>query len=132
LQNLVFKKPYEPTIIAQQFNQSSEKTMVILNYRDTNEIAFSLSYAYALSNLPSVNPTTEIGIFDYSQGYERVWNQLSQLDAQPSLLWIVAPGLVFKSYPPQIVFANQVECTIDPDEYYRLGFPRQLYRCHQQ
>jgi uncharacterized membrane protein len=132
LQNLVFQKPYEPERITQQFNQSSEPTMLVFNYKDTNEIAFSLSYAYAFSNLPSVNPTTDIAIFDYTQGYDRVWSQLSQLDAQPSLLWIVAPGLVFKNYPPQISFTNHVECKIDPNEYYRLGFPRQLYRCQQQ
>lgn len=132
LQNLVFQKPYEPEKIAQQFNQSSEPTMLVFNYKDTNEIAFSLSYAYAFSNLPSVNPNTDIAIFDYSQDYDRVWSQLSQLDAQPSLLWIVAPGLVFKNYPQQISFTNQVECKIDPKEYYRLGFPRQLYRCQRK
>ena len=131
LQNLVFKKPYEPTRIAQQFNQTQEKTMLVLNYKDTNEMAFSLSYAYALSNLPSINPATDIAIFDYSKGYVQVWNQLSQLDVEPSSLWVVAPGLVFKTYPQQILLANHVECTIDPDEYHRLGFPRQLYHCQK-
>ena len=132
LHNLVFQKPYEPTRIAQQFNQTKQKVMLVLNYKDTNEIAFSLSYAYALSNLSSINPETDIAIFDYSESYVQVWNQLSQLDVEPSLLWVVAPGLVFKTYPQQILFANLVECTIDPDEYHRLGFPRQLYRCQKK
>ncbi len=129
LSNLVFQKPYEPAIIAQEFNNSDREIMLVLNYKDTNEIAFSLSYADAFSNVRPPNSTTGITIFDYNQGSDQVWSKLSKINAKPHFLWIVAPGLVFKTYPQQIVFENGIKCSIDPDEYHRLGFPYQGYNC---
>ena len=86
-------------------------------------MAFSLSYAYAFSQIRPPDSVTDIVIFDYSDGYELVWQKLAQNDAHPFIFVIVAPGLVFKIYPQQIAFIMVFKCLIDQEEYHRLGFP---------
>lgn len=76
-------------------------------------------------------------------GYDLVWQKLSKLPVL-SLgqmnLWVIAPGLRRRDYPQQLTIgsakptvgiANQIPCTRDPREYYRIGFPYQLYRCQK-
>ncbi|MBH8562866.1 glycosyltransferase family 39 protein [Nostoc sp. CENA67] len=60
------------------------------------------------------------------------WKKFSELSPPTTSqlnLWIVAPGLRKRDYPPQVALAGQIACTINPKQYYRIGVPYQLYRC---
>jgi hypothetical protein len=58
---------------------------------------------------------------------------------QPPLnLWVVAsPGMRTKNYPQQLrlnapptaTTRAKMRCEVDPEEFHRLGFPYQLFRC---
>ena len=128
--NLVFQKPFTPQQVAQNMNQEpSVPLMVIVGYNDYQDVALGLSFALALEKVRTES-TSEFGFFNYSLGYESLWQKLSQLPtiATSKLnLWVVAPGLRRGDYPPHL--ALSLHCTLDPTQYYRIGVPYQLYRC---
>lgn len=127
ISNLVFQKPYNSQLVAQNMNQAPIPLMVVVGYQDYQEVALGLSFALALEKIRS---DAEFAFFKRSQGYEYVWEKLSQLQplANQLNLWVVTPGLKQRDYPPQLKFSQNI-CTIEPKQHYRIGIPYQLYRC---
>lgn len=133
--NLVFQKPFEPQQVAQNMNQEpSVPLMVIMGYKDYQDVALGLSFALALEKVRSES-SSEFAFFKSSLGYESVWQKLSQLTpptASKLNLWVVAPGLKQQDYPLQLAVSGTTTCTIDPTQNYRIGVPYQLYRCKER
>jgi len=130
--NLVFQKPFQPQQVAQNMNQEpSVPLMVIVGYKDYQDVALGLSFALALEKVRSES-TSEFAFFNRSPGYESVWQKLSHLPpplAYSLNLWIVAPELKRLDYPSELGISSQSTCTLDPTQHYRIGVPYQLYRC---
>ena len=155
--DFAFKKPFLPNQFAQSLDlESSTPLMVILGYRNYQDIALGLSFALALDTqkepnkskityvsdeptlinniLASVDrPTADkFAFFRQNPGFETVWQKLAELPP-PKVsqlnLWVIAPGLRRRDYPQQTNLSSQIQCTIDPKQHYRIGVPYQLYRC---
>lgn len=154
--NLVFLKPFNPQQVAQDINrESATPIMVVMGYKDFQDIALGISFALAIER---VNPTnsdsalkpqthgmnpdsTSFAFLNTELGYDTVWKKLSKLESLPVPrlnLWVIAPGLKRRDYPQQLTMSspgttagitNQLSCTIEPTQYHRLGIPYQLYRC---
>jgi hypothetical protein len=119
--------------------------MMVMGYTNFQDVALGLSFALAINqqnlNIPKRTTDTSFAFLNTKQGYQPVWQKLSELPALlvPRLnLWVVAPGLKQRDYPPQLAIAssrtppniaNQKTCTLDPSGYHRIGVPYQLYRC---
>lgn len=138
--NWAFQKPYNPQQVAQDMllGKPDAPLMVVMGYDDSQDIALGLSFALAIHKFDSnkCNITAEacpkFAFFNRSSGYDSVWQNLSQLPTPSRLplnLWVVAPGLRRRDYPPQLGLSYQTTCNIDPSEYHRIGIPYQLYRC---
>ncbi|MDB9315491.1 glycosyltransferase family 39 protein [Spirulina sp. CS-785/01] len=125
--NLAFQKPYYPTKVAQQFQATPPPVVVVMAYQNTLEIAVGLSYALAFAEIQQ--QPAQFTLLRTNDGYENVWNSLSQFNIAPRSLWAIAPGYILKSYPPTIPLKNRNTCNIDLSEHHRIGFPYQLYRC---
>ncbi|NEQ25405.1 MAG: hypothetical protein F6K28_41335, partial [Microcoleus sp. SIO2G3] len=146
--NLVFLKPFNPQQIAQDMNLEPVVPMMIaMGYNNFQDVALGLSVAFAVEKgHPGVAEETENTSFvflDSKLGYDLVWQNLSKLPAPLGRmnLWVMAPGLRRRDYPQQLTItsaepavgvANQIPCTRDISEYYRLGVPYQLYRCQKE
>jgi len=146
--NLVFLKPFNPQQIAQDMNLEPVVPMMIaMGYNNFQDVALGLSVALAVEKgnpgVAEEREDTSFVFLDSKLGYDLVWQKLSKLPAL-SLgrmnLWVIAPGLRRRDYPQQLTIgsaepavgiANQIPCTRDPSEYYRLGVPYQLYRCRK-
>jgi len=148
--NLAFQKPFEPEQVAQKMNQDpSVPLMVVMAYRDYQDVALGLSFALALEplrgvgkdklmTLPSASsphslrPYSNFAFFKQSPDFQSVWQKLSHVPAPTTSqmnLWIIGPGRKHRDYPQQVVLSRQNTCTIDSKQYYRIGVPYQLYRC---
>ncbi len=154
--NLVFLKPYNPQQVAQDINQASAAPiMVVMGYKDFQDVALGISFALAIDKLnPSVpnstaNPrgrgtapaATSFAFLSRELGYDPVWQKLSKLSGLPVPrlnLWVIAPGLKRRDYPQQLALSpqgtaagivGQTSCTIDRTQHHRIGIPYQLYRC---
>ena len=126
--NLVFQKPYNPQLVAQNMNQEpAVPLMVVVGYQGYQEVALGLSFALALEKIRS---DAEFAFFKRSLGYEYVWQKLSQLQlpANQLNLWVVAPELKRRDYPFQLK-STQNTCILDSTQHYRIGIPYQLYQC---
>ena len=144
--NLVFLKPFHPQKVAGDMNfEPAIPMMMVVGYTNFQDVALGLSFALAINqqnlNIPKRTTDTFFAFLNTKQGYQPVWQKLSELTASlvPRLnLWVVAPGLKQRDYPPQLAIAssrtppniaNQKTCTLDPSGYHRIGVPYQLYRC---
>ena len=131
--NLVFQKPFQPQQVAQKMNQEpAVPLMVIMGYKDYQDVALGLSFALALEKERS--DTSEFAFFKPLPGYDFLWEKLSHLPPPATSklnLWVVAPGLKRRHYPPHLAFSDQLSCTLDPTQYDRIGVPYQLYRCQK-
>jgi len=136
--NLVFLKPYYPQQVAE--NMTIEPTVpliMVMGYNDLQDVGLGLSFALALENVSeggSQQGDRTIAFLSRQQGYDKVWQQLSELaipSVSPLNLWVIAPGLKRRDYPQTLVIANQKTCILDPSQHYRIGIPYQLYRCGQ-
>ena len=132
---LVFQKPYHPALVAKNLNLEPEKPlMVIVGYENFQEVALGLGFAASLyrQRYQTLSPPTYWLFADRIDGYHTLWPKLPTIENQPpnqSLnLWIVAPGLRQREYPENLLLASS-NCTIDRNQYYRIGIPYQLYRC---
>lgn len=132
--DLAFQKPFYPQRVAQNMNQEpSVPLMVVVAYKDYQDVALGLSFASALEKVRSDTLHTDFAFFKRSLGYEFVWAQLSHLPPPATSklnLWVVAPGLRRRDYPPHLALSKQTTCTFDPTQHYRIGVPYQLYRCN--
>lgn len=135
--NLVFLKPFHPQKVAQDMNfEPTIPVMMVMGYENFQDVALGLSFALAITqNNQSIFPdkTEPNFVFlDRKLGYETVWKNLSNLAilSTPRLnLWVVAPGLKQRNYPPKLTLKDQTSCLLDSTRYYRIGIPYQLYRC---
>ena len=149
--NLAFQKPFKPEQVAQNMNfEPAVPLMVVMAYRDYQDVALGLSFGLALEplresrvavgkgDLTSVAPSnaplpsTHFAFFKQSPDFKSVWHQLSQLSVPATSninLWIIGPGRKHQDYPQRVGFVLKTHCNIDPNQYYRIGIPYQLYRC---
>ncbi|MGQ4648376.1 glycosyltransferase family 39 protein [Lyngbya aestuarii] len=135
--NLVFLKSFHPQQVAQEMNfEPNVPIMMLMGYSNFQDVALGLSFALAINQLHQGNSQgasdTSFTFLNKEQGYDLVWQKLSQLAASPAPslnLWVVAPGLRQRDYPPRLLLGNQTRCTIDPTQHHRIGIPYQLYRC---
>ncbi|MBE9193200.1 glycosyltransferase family 39 protein [Gloeocapsopsis crepidinum LEGE 06123] len=129
--NLAFQKPFNPKLVAQNMNlEPTIPLMMVVGYETYQDVALGLSFALALEKI-RVNDSTNLAFLSRSPGYESVWQKLSTSplpEATRVNLWIVAPGLKRRAYPPQLTLSNK-QCDIDTTQHYRIGIPYQLYRC---
>jgi uncharacterized membrane protein len=131
--NWVFQKPYNPEGVAQQLNlEPTVPLVVVVGYENMQEVALGLSFALELDKIREGNlPETAWAFMTRSPNYQSVWENLGSVSELPPSavnLWIVAPGLRQREYPPQLRLGDRL-CNLDPSQYYRLGIPYQLYRC---
>jgi hypothetical protein len=110
--------------------------LMVVGYQNFQDVALGLSFALAIDQLHRDSLEEIAGasfaFFHREPSYEFVWQKLSKLSvlSAPHLnLWVVAPGLRRREYPPQLAMEKQTRCTIDPSQHYRIGIPYQLYRC---
>ncbi len=146
----VFQKSYRPNEVAQDMALEPNKPMiVVVSYTSLQEVALGLSFALELRKLYSaetVEKSVRFAFFDRSQSYQQMWKTLAralrdtrkgspQLLPLPLNMWVVtSPGTRAKDYPARLRLASQpgqrrTICQVDPKEFYRIGFPYQLYRC---
>ena len=132
--NLVFEKPFKPEQVARNINQNSAvPLMVVMAYRNYQDVALGLSFALEVEKVRKINYSEKLDKFAFFKNSQElsVWQQLSQLPA-PAIsqmnLWVIAPGIKRRDYPPQIAI-SRLNCTIDSRQHYRIGVPYQLYRC---
>jgi len=123
-----FLKPYQPQQVANRMqSKMAESTIVAMAYQDLQDIALGLSFALPLLE----NSQTQFAFVGRLQSYDQFWKKLARPaigDSSPQILWIIAPGLKGKDFPPQVNLSRSV-CNRDPNQYYRLGVPFQGYRC---
>lgn len=138
----VFQKSYHPDEVAQDMVlEPNQPLIVVVSYASLQEIALGLSFALELRKLYSVEAaekSVRFAFFDRSQGYQQMWKTLARSPQPlplPLNLWVVAsPGTRTKNYPGRLRLASQpgqrrTICQVDPEEFHRIGFPYQLFRC---
>jgi uncharacterized membrane protein len=132
--NLVFEKPFKPEQVARNMNQNpAVPLMVVMAYRDNQDVALGLSFALEVEKVRKIHDSEKLDKFAFFKNSQElsVWQQLSQLPA-PAIskmnLWVIAPGIKRRDYPPQIAI-SRFNCTIDYTHHHRIGVPYQLYRC---
>ena len=135
---LAFQKPYDPQQVAKNMTfEPAIPLAIVLAYDDYQDVALGLSFALALDKvrtpvIESENISeTYWAFYKRSQGYELVWQSISKIrPPAPKLnLWVISPGLKRRDYPPQLSLSRNTNCTLDPNQHYRIGIPYQLYRC---
>ncbi|GAB4290014.1 MAG: hypothetical protein Fur0025_24660 [Oscillatoriaceae cyanobacterium] len=134
--DMAFQKPYQPDLVAKNMNiQPDLPLMVAVGYDTFQDVALGLSFALEVKKLRPIQEITPTywGFWDRHNGYNLVWENLAKL---PQLttgdkldLWVIAPGLRRRDYPPKLLLSQQLNCPIDTNKYYRIGVPYQLYRC---
>lgn len=140
---LVFQKSYQPDRVAADMAVEPTKPLaVVMTYRSLQEVALGLSFALELKDLypqDAIDYQVRYAFLDRSTGYSLVWQKLSQIEQPlplPLNLWVVAsPGMRSKNYPKRLKISDPATprlkafCQIDPEEFDRIGFPYQLFRC---
>jgi len=132
--NLVFEKPFKPEQVARNINQNPAlPLMVVMAYRDYQDVALGLSFGLEVEKVRKIIKSEKLDKFAFFKNSQElsVWQQLSQLPApiiSKMNLWVIAPGIKRRDYPPQIAM-SRLNCTIDYKQHYRIGVPYQLYRC---
>jgi len=104
--------------------------MVVVGYIDHEAVALGLSFALALDKIKSEG--ADFALFNPTPEYRLVWEHLSVLPPPkvPKLnLWVIGPGLRQRDYPQHLALSSQAACTLDPENFHRIGVPYQLYRC---
>jgi uncharacterized membrane protein len=138
----VFQKSYHPDEVAQDMAlEPDQPLIVVVSYASLQEVALGLSFALELRKLYSVEDAEKLvrfAFFDRSQGYQQMWKTLARSPQPlplPLNLWVVAsPGMRTKDYPERLRLASQPRqrrtiCQVDSEEFHRIGFPYQLFRC---
>ncbi|MDX2211862.1 MAG: glycosyltransferase family 39 protein [Oculatellaceae cyanobacterium bins.114] len=151
VQGWVLQKSYNPDEVAEDvLLYPAEPLIVVTNYRSLQEIALGLSIALELQTHDSyiaeidqrVHPDVGAIAPDLSMRFgfldrrpqtdppRLTLAQMTQPLPLPLRLWVVSPESRRQDFPPHLRLANTNSlCTRDPEEYHRLGFPYQLYRC---
>ncbi|AFZ28157.1 hypothetical protein Cylst_6191 [Cylindrospermum stagnale PCC 7417] len=138
--NLAFQKPFQPEQVAQKMNiEPAVPLMLMVKYNSYQDVALGLSFALALEKIrnydlknPVLQNADHLAFLQASPDFYPVIKKLSPQSTSGISqlnLWFVGPGMRQRDYPPQLAFASQTTCTIDPTQHYRIGIPYQLYRC---
>ena len=127
--NFFFIKPYQPELTAERLHHHSESTLVIITYQKQAELALGLSYGLALDRISAQSSNSKLILLDRSEGYNQVWEKISQLSILIENTWLIAPGLREQDFPNHLNMAGEQNCQRDRAEYYRIGFPYQRYQC---
>jgi uncharacterized membrane protein len=142
--NLAFHKAYYPSRIARDMYVDPETPLMLVGtYTSIQEIALGLSFGLELSEYFPNRPDKSLGFafIDRTDGFDQAWRQLSQVAPDfplPLNMWVIAaPGMKTRNYPPSLQITHvgegdrpsRVFCTVDPEEFGRIGFPYQFYRC---
>lgn len=148
--NFAFQKSYRPATVAQEMAFEPDQPLaVVVSYRSPQEIALGLSFALELRNQFPAGQTAgqlddrvRYAFVDRTEGYGQVWRTLPQLEQplpMPLNLWVVAsPGMRTKDYPPRLRLFDPATpnrraiCPVDPEQFHRVGFPYQLFRCRSR
>jgi uncharacterized membrane protein len=145
----VFQKGYYPRTVAQDITFEGDRpVMLVVSYQSLQEVGLGLSFALAMQNQHAPNieenatpSTVRIAFIHRPRGFGHVWRSLSALPHDvplPLNLWVVAsPGMKTQNYPDTLKLRvpnrrQRTTCTIDPDQFYRIGFPYQLFRCPER
>ncbi|WNZ22625.1 hypothetical protein HJG54_06975 [Leptolyngbya sp. NK1-12] len=148
---LAFQKSYHPDRVAADLAFEPDRPLaVVMSYRSPQEVGLGLSFALALRNhlavlaetpQPVDEASVQFGFIDRSESYGQAWRQLASLPqplSPPLNLWVIAsPGMRTKDYPqrlrlnapPTPTTRPKMDCRVDPEQFHRLGFPYQLFRC---
>ncbi|GAB4380876.1 MAG: hypothetical protein Kow00121_38080 [Elainellaceae cyanobacterium] len=143
VQGLVFQKSYYPDRVAQNMGfEPNQPLLVAVTYESLQEVALGLSFALELRkrySAEAVDAQVRYAFLDRSSGYSSVWQAFRQLKQPlplPLNLWVVAsPGMRTKDYPERLRINDPATpnrkaiCIVDPEEFNRIGFPYQLFRC---
>lgn len=146
VQGFVFHKSYYPDRVAKDMAFEPDRSLsVVVSYESLQEVALGLSFALELQKLypeQSVDASVQYAFLDRSSGYSTVWKTLPDLAQplpMPLNLWIVAsPGMRTKDYPERLKLSDpatpnrKATCHIDPEQFDRIGFPYQLFRCESR
>lgn len=140
-----FQKSYYPDRVAGDFAFDARQPLaVVMTYRSPQEVALGLSFALELAKRyppETVDQQVRFAFLDRTNGYSEAWKSLSSFEQPlppPLNLWAIAsPGMRTKDYPqrlrldtpPTPATRPKMLCQVDPEEFYRLGFPYQLFRC---
>jgi uncharacterized membrane protein len=142
--DLAFHKAYYPSRIARDmYVEPDTPLMLSTSYTSLQEIALGLSFGLELSKYypDSKADRLRFALVERTNGLEQAWSQLSQVAPNlplPLNVWVIAtPGMRTKDYPPTLHLTHfvapdrsiKISCTIDPEEFGRIGFPYQFYRC---
>lgn len=141
--NLAFHKAYYPSRIARDMYVEPETPLILVGtYTSIQEIALGLSFGLELSEYypGSESDSLRFALVDRTESFGQAWKQLSQVETDlfPVNLWaIAAPGMKTDDYPAKLRLTylkasdrpTKILCTIDPEEFGRIGFPYQFYRC---
>ncbi|MGB0564071.1 MAG: glycosyltransferase family 39 protein [Spirulinaceae cyanobacterium] len=135
--NLAFPKPYAPALVAAKFNAEPAPVTVMMAYHNTLEMAVGLSYGLALAQIRPDAPGN-FAMVRFTDKEDGIWQTLAGLAIvpctvpeaiAPQYLWVIAPGYFDDSFPSPVQLAGERICTLEPEQFYRLGFPYQRYRC---
>jgi len=129
--NLFFLKPYLPEVTAKRFNQSSEPNLIMMAYQDEMDLALGLSYGLALYRIRDDSLTSQLIFLNRNQGYDQIWEKLSQFPLKVSNVWFIGTGLKRVAFPQQLSFNQTKTCQRDRANYYRIGIPYQRYTCEE-
>ncbi|PSO48508.1 MAG: hypothetical protein BRC33_09445 [Cyanobacteria bacterium SW_9_44_58] len=129
--NLFFLKPYLPEVTAQRFNQFSEPNLIVMGYQDEMDLALGLSYGLALHHIRNETLTSKFIFLNRNQGYDQIWNQISQLPLKVSNVWVIGTGLKQVAFPETLHLNQTRKCQRDRANYYRIGIPYQRYSCDE-
>jgi uncharacterized membrane protein len=138
-----------PTILVVGYNNYQDVALglsfaLALNQlQEKNNLETNLRYKFNAQ--PNAQPT-ELAFFNKKQSFEEVLSNISNtismkkvqkystgtsnLEIPDLNLWLFAPGLRKRDFPGQIIISSQNICKRDINQYYRIGIPYQLYRCH--
>ncbi|MEM8637471.1 MAG: glycosyltransferase family 39 protein [Cyanobacteria bacterium P01_G01_bin.54] len=125
--NLAFQKPYAPDRVAAQFNAESAPVTVMMAYHNTLEMAVGLSYGLALAQRRTA--PGNLALVRFTNTETGIWQTLARLNLAPRFLWVIAPGYFDDSFPTPVTLDQGRLCQLEPEQFYRLGFPYQRYRC---
>ncbi|WP_088890941.1 glycosyltransferase family 39 protein [Leptolyngbya ohadii] len=147
---VAFQKSYRPNVVAQDMAFEPNKSLAtVVSYRSPQEIALGLSFALELRRQlheqfspEQINDRVRYAFVDRTDGYGAVWRELPQLDQplpMPLNLWVIAsPGMRTRNYPSRVRLSNPATpnrkaiCPVDPEEFHRVSFPYQLFRCESR
>lgn len=139
--DLGYRKAFHPREVAQNMNvDSAVPVAVVVGYKNFQDVGLGLSFALELHERDREGKAgSSMAFLQRSRGYERVWQNLSQLEnlpAPPLNLWVVAPEIRRADYPARLLLSQESQqgttCHIDSAHYHRIGVPYQLYRCDKK